>query len=137
MWDVFERLFKKNYFNVDHRQSVIDEFESLYQGSMTVTNFYIMELTQYAWARARDTPTLIVKFRKWLQPAIFDKLVGHRFTSLVDCYAVAQQAEASLEMRNVECNRACPLSGGDKRKMTHKGGGKGWLGQGQHSSGSS
>ena len=50
MWDVFKRLFKENYFNADHRQSIADEFESFYQDSMIVTNFYnrFIELAQYA-----------------------------------------------------------------------------------------
>ena len=39
-WDVFEILFKENYFNTDHRQSVADEFEALYWGSMIVTDYY-------------------------------------------------------------------------------------------------
>ena len=97
----------ENYFNADHRQSITDEFEFLYQGSMTVTDFYnrLMELAQYARARAGDTPALIAKFRKWLRPAIFNRLVGHHFTSLVNFYVASQQAEASLEIRNIERNR--------------------------------
>ena len=74
---VFERLFTKTYFYADHHQSIVDEFESLYQGSMTVTDFYnrFIELAQYARAGFGDAPALIAKFRKWLRPAIFDKLV--------------------------------------------------------------
>ena len=45
---------------------------------------------------------LISKFKKRLRSTIFDKLVGHHFTSLVDYYAATQQAEASLDMRSVE-----------------------------------
>ena len=105
-WDVFESLFKESYFNDDHRQSIANEFKSLYQGSRIVTDIYnrFMELAQYARARAEGTPTLLAKFRKRLQAAIFDKLVSHCFTSLIDCYAAAQQAKAILEMRNAERN---------------------------------
>ena len=39
-WDMFEGLFKDNYFNVDHCQSIADELEGLYQGSMTMTYNY-------------------------------------------------------------------------------------------------
>ena len=65
---------------------------------MTVTDFYnrFMELAQHAQAGAGDTLALITKFRKRLRPTIFKKLVDHRFTSLVDFYAAAQQAKASL-----------------------------------------
>ena len=49
-WDVFERLFKDNYYNIDHRQSKAGEFEALYQGCMTVTNYYnqFIDLASYA-----------------------------------------------------------------------------------------
>ena len=45
-WDVFERLFKANSFNADHRQAIVEEYETLHQGSMTVTEYYnwFMEL---------------------------------------------------------------------------------------------
>ena len=68
MWDIFKRLFKENYFNADHRQSIADEFESFYQDSMIVTNFYnrFIELAQYAQVGVGDTPALIAKFRKRL-----------------------------------------------------------------------
>ena len=38
-WDVFERLFKENYFKFDYRQLIADEFETLYQGSMTIIDY--------------------------------------------------------------------------------------------------
>ena len=74
--DMFERLFNNNYFNVDHRLLIVDKFEGLYQGSMTVTYYYsrFMKLAQHARAGAGDAPALISKFRKRLRPAIFDKL---------------------------------------------------------------
>ena len=45
-WDGFERLFKENYFNADHRQAIVEEYETLHQGSMTMTEYYnwFMEL---------------------------------------------------------------------------------------------
>ena len=50
-WDAFERLLKDNYFNVDHRQAIVDDFESLHQGAMTVTDYYnrFMDLAKYSW----------------------------------------------------------------------------------------
>ena len=49
-WEVFERLFTENYFNADHQQALVDEFERLKQGFMIVTNYYyhFMELAQYS-----------------------------------------------------------------------------------------
>ena len=38
-WDVFERLFKENYFKFDYLQLIVDEFETLYQGSMTIIDY--------------------------------------------------------------------------------------------------
>ena len=56
-WDVFERFFKANSFNADHRQAIVEEYETLHQGSMTVTEYYnrFMELAQYARVGAGDT----------------------------------------------------------------------------------
>ena len=67
-WDVFERLFKENYFNANHRQAIAEEYETLYQGFMTVTECYnrFMELAQYARAGAGYASTLIAKFKKRL-----------------------------------------------------------------------
>ena len=51
---------------------------------------------------------------------IFDKLVGHRFTSLVDCYVATKQVEANLDMKSVERARACDPSDSDNRKDSEK-----------------
>ena len=39
-WDMFDRLFTDNYFNPDYQQALVDEFERLKQGSMTVIDYY-------------------------------------------------------------------------------------------------
>ena len=39
-WDMFDRLFTDNYFNPDYQQGLVDEFERLKQGSMTVIDYY-------------------------------------------------------------------------------------------------
>ena len=67
-WDAFEKLFKDNYFNADHRQAIAEKYETLYQGSLTVIEYYnrFIELAQYVGSGTRDTPTLIAKFRKRL-----------------------------------------------------------------------
>ena len=49
-YETFERLFREAYFNSYHRRATTDEFEDLYQGDMTVTEYYnrLMELAQYS-----------------------------------------------------------------------------------------
>ena len=68
-WDTFERLFKDNYFNADHRQAIAEEYETFHQGFLTVIEYYnrFIELAQYARASTRDTLALIAKFRKRLR----------------------------------------------------------------------
>ena len=44
--DTFENLFRESYFIPCHRRAIADEFESFYQGDMTVAEYYnyFMEL---------------------------------------------------------------------------------------------
>ena len=50
----------------------------------------------------RDTLTLIAKFRKRLRRSIFEKLVDHRFSNLVDCYVATSQVENTFGEINAE-----------------------------------
>ena len=54
-WGTFENLFREAYFNPHHRRSIADEFESLHQGDLTVTEYYnrFIELSQYCLAGMR------------------------------------------------------------------------------------
>ena len=61
-----------------------------------------------------------------LRQPIANKIVEHRFTSLMDYYASTQLAEANIEARNVE--RAQARNTGSSRKMTQGGG---WQASGQ------
>ena len=81
-------MFREAYFNLHHRHAIINEFKALYQGDMTVTEYYnqFIELSQYYLMRNENSPSLISKFMSRLQPAISDKIVEHRFT-LMNCYA--------------------------------------------------
>ncbi|KAL5808204.1 hypothetical protein ACOSQ3_028895 [Xanthoceras sorbifolium] len=46
-WEVFEGLFRDNYFNAGHRRMLADMFENIEQGGMTVNEYYtrFMELS--------------------------------------------------------------------------------------------
>ena len=85
-WDVFENLFREVYFNPHHRRAIADKFEALYQRDMTVTEYHnrFMELAQYCMAGNVDTPVLISRFMNRLRQPIADKIVEHRFTTLMD-----------------------------------------------------
>ncbi|KAL5858612.1 hypothetical protein ACOSQ3_006070 [Xanthoceras sorbifolium] len=39
-WEVFEGLFRDNYFNAGHRRMLADMFENIEQGGMTVNEYY-------------------------------------------------------------------------------------------------
>ena len=81
-----------------------------------------------------NSPALISKFMSRLRPVISDKIVEHRFNTLMDCYASVQLAEANIESRNVE--RACARNPRNNRKMTQRGS-SGWQALGQQGGGSS
>ena len=96
----------------------MDEFDALYQRDMTVTEYYnrFMELAKYCMARNVDTPVLISRFMNRLWQPIADKIMEHRFTTLMDYYASAQLAEANIKARNAK--RAHAHNPKSSRKMT-------------------
>ena len=69
-----------------------------------MTEYYnqFIELAQYCMARNVDTSVFISRFINRLPQPIADKIVEHRFSTLIDCYASAQLAEANIEVRNSE-----------------------------------
>ena len=95
----YKRLFKETYLNADHHIVIINEFEDLHQGDMTMTEYYnkFIKLAHYSRAEAIDTPSLFYKFVKGLRQHIVDKIVEHRISSLVDCYAFAQLVEFNIK----------------------------------------
>ena len=99
-----------------------------------MTEYYnrFMELAQYCMAGNVDTPVLISRFMNSLRQPITDKIAEHRFTTLMDCYASAQLAEANIEAKTADCAQA--RSTGSSRKMTQRGG---WQASGQPSGSSS
>ena len=63
-----------------------------------------------------DMSVFISKFMNRLWQLIADKIVEHRFTTLMDYYASVQLVEANIEARNVERAQARNL--GSSRKVT-------------------
>ena len=122
-WDTFERLFKENYFNIDHRQAIAKEYKTLHQGSMTITEYYnrFIELAQYARAGTRDTPTLIAKFRKRLRdPPSRNSSVT---IFLVWWITMQQHSRLRIVFRRLTLSvpeHATP-SGSGSRKITYRG----------------
>ncbi|KAL5775682.1 hypothetical protein ACOSP7_013239 [Xanthoceras sorbifolium] len=88
-WEVFEGLFRDNYFNAGHRRMLADMFENIEQGGMTVNEYYtrFMELSQYA-GRA-DESLLLSKFLMRLRPTIRNRIYTQEFRKLTDCLAGA------------------------------------------------
>ena len=121
--ETFENLFRESYFNPHHRWSIANEFESLYQGDMAMTEDYnrFIEQAQYYMARNIDAVTLISKFMRRLRQLIADKIDKHWFNTLMDYYAFAQLAEANIESWNIERARARNLR--SSKKMTKRGSG--------------
>ncbi|KAL5755253.1 hypothetical protein ACOSP7_023473 [Xanthoceras sorbifolium] len=131
-WEVFEGLFRDNYFNVGHRRMLADMFENIEQGGMTVNEYYtkFMELSQYA-GRA-DESLLLSKFLMRLRPTIRNRIYTQEFRKLTDCLAAAILAETNF--RDIQPPRNQP-SGSRDRKMTKKNQG-GWRGPNYATSGS-
>ncbi|KAL5831551.1 hypothetical protein ACOSQ4_016905 [Xanthoceras sorbifolium] len=131
-WEVFEGLFRDNYFNAGHRRMLADMFENIEQGGMTVNEYYtrFMELSQYA-GRA-DESLLLSKFLMRLRPTIRNRIYTQEFRKLTDCLAAAILAETNF--RDIQPLRNQP-SGSRDRKMTKKNQG-GWRGPNYATSGS-
>ncbi|KAL5733461.1 hypothetical protein ACOSQ2_033153 [Xanthoceras sorbifolium] len=131
-WEVFEGLFRDNYFNAGHRRMLADMFENIEQGGMTVNEYYtrFMELFQYA-GRA-DESLLLSKFLMRLRPTIRNRIYTQEFRKLTDCLAAAILAETNF--RDIQPPRNQP-SGSRDRKMTKKNQG-GWRGPNYATSGS-
>ncbi|KAL5784206.1 hypothetical protein ACOSQ2_006598 [Xanthoceras sorbifolium] len=131
-WEVFEGLFRDNYFNVGHRRMLADMFENIEQGGMTVNEYYtkFMELSQYA-GRA-DESLLLSKFLMRLRPTIRNRIYTQEFRKLTDCLAAAILAETNF--RDIQPPRNQP-SGSRDRKMTKKNQ-EGWRGPNYATSGS-
>ncbi|KAL5838964.1 hypothetical protein ACOSQ4_011572 [Xanthoceras sorbifolium] len=131
-WEVFEGLFRDNYFNAGHRRMLADMFENIEQGGMTVNEYYtrFMELSQYA-GRA-DESLLLSKFLMRLRPTIRNRIYTQEFRKLTDCLAAAILAETNF--RDIQPPRNQP-SGSRDRKMTKKNQ-EGWRGPNYATSGS-
>ncbi|KAL5828657.1 hypothetical protein ACOSQ3_018125 [Xanthoceras sorbifolium] len=131
-WEVFEGLFRDNYFNAGHRRMLADMFENIEQGGMTVNEYYtrFMELSQYA-GRA-DESLLLSKFLMRLRPTIRNRIYTQEFRKLTDCLAAAILAETNF--RDIQPPRNQP-SGSRDRKMTKKNQ-EGWHGPNYATSGS-
>ncbi|KAL5811783.1 hypothetical protein ACOSQ3_026733 [Xanthoceras sorbifolium] len=73
-WEVFDELFRDNYFNTGHRRMLADMFENIEQRGMTVNEYYtkFMELSQYA-GRA-DESLLLSKFLMHPRPTIRNRI---------------------------------------------------------------
>ena len=99
---------------------------------MTAYYNQFMELAQYYMVGNVDTPILISRFMNRLRQPIVDKIAEHRFTTLMDCYASTQLAEANIEARNAERAQARNL--GSSIKMTQW---EDWQASGQPSGSSS
>ena len=117
-WSVFENLFWEAYFNPHHQRTIAVQFEALYHRDMTVTEYYnwFMELAKYCMTRNVDTPVLILRFTNRLRQPIVDKIVKHRFTTLMDYYASTQLVEANVEAKNAKY--ALARNPGNNKKMT-------------------
>ena len=121
-WEVFERLFADNYFNVDHRHALAYEFERLEKGSMIVIDYYnyFIELAQYSWVGTVDIPSLISKIWTYLRSHIFENMIALWFSSLVECYTTALQFETSLDMRSARRAWARSHSDSDSCKISYR-----------------
>ncbi|KAL5777439.1 hypothetical protein ACOSP7_010365 [Xanthoceras sorbifolium] len=95
-WEVFDGLFRDNYFNAGHSRMLADMFENIEQGGMTVNEYYtrFMELSQYA-GRA-DELLLLSKFLIRLRPTIRTGIYTQEFRKLTDCLAAATLAETNF-----------------------------------------
>ncbi|KAL5745879.1 hypothetical protein ACOSP7_027025 [Xanthoceras sorbifolium] len=106
-WEVFEGLFRDNYFNAGHRRMLADMFENIEQGGMTVNEYYT-------------------------RPTIRNRIYTQEFRKLTDCLAAAILAETNFRDNQHPRNQ---LSGSRDRKMTKKNQG-GWRSPNYATSGS-
>ncbi|PON42758.1 hypothetical protein PanWU01x14_279350 [Parasponia andersonii] len=99
---------------------MLNQYNALYQGNMTVDEYYarFLKLSQYAFVPGTDPKLQVVQFRSHLRHDIKSKVAVFPVTSLIDVVSTAQRAESQLAEKQSRNNKA--TYGGSNKKMNEK-----------------
>lgn len=111
---------------------VLNQFNSLYRGSMTVDEYYakFVELSQYAFKPGTHYRLQVVQFISCLRCDVKSCVKILPVTNLIEAVATAQRVEAQIAQDQAKGNKGKP--GTNNRKMNKKNQNQ-WQGQGSQS----